>query len=66
MPRFEMDESEYSDDPQRKEPFDDTVKFVSYNYADIMQRGSEELKNVVNIILGGQVPAIYAKKGESA
>jgi hypothetical protein len=62
---FEMDESEYSDDPQRKDPFNDTVKFVSYNYADIMQRGSDELKNVVNIILGGEPPAVY-KKGESA
>lgn len=36
-----------------------------YEYDDIMEHGSDELKDLVRIITGGTPPAIY-KKGESA
>lgn len=63
--KFEMDESEHTAEPGQRDPYGDTVDFVRYNYADIMQRGSDELKNAVNIVLGGRPPGVY-RKGETA
>lgn len=65
--RFEMDESEESGEQSVEwwQLLDDAAGFVRYCYSDIMQNGSDELKNAVSIIIGGQPPAIY-KKGESA
>lgn len=68
MPRFEMDESEESGEHSVEwwQLLDDAAGFARYFYSDIMQTGSDELKNAVNIILGVHPPAIYNKKGESA
>ncbi|UKS25015.1 hypothetical protein LOZ80_25905 [Paenibacillus sp. HWE-109] len=64
---IEMDESEHTADQPTKwwELLDNTKGFVKFHYNDIMQHGSDELKNAVNIVLGGQPPSKY-KKGESA
>ena len=62
-----MDESEETGTKQAKwwELLENTETFVRFHYDEIMQYGSDELKNAVNIVLGGQPPALY-KKEESA
>lgn len=61
---FEMDESEGTEEHPVKwfELLDNTEVFVRFHYADIMQHGSDELKNAVNIILNGHLPSVHTKE----
>lgn len=65
--RFEMDESEGTLDKPAKwwDALEDTSAFVRFHYDEIMEHGSDELKNAAEIILNGQPPAAYTKE-ESA
>lgn len=64
---IEMDESEETDENSAKwwELLDNTKTFIRFHYEDIMQHGSDELKNAVNIVLGGSPPAVYNKEDAS-
>lgn len=44
------------------ELLDDTAAFVRFHYDEIMEHGSEELKNAANIVLGGNLPSVYTKE----
>ncbi|MDR6555422.1 hypothetical protein [Paenibacillus qinlingensis] len=61
---IEMDESEGNLDKPVKwwELLDNTETFIRFHYSDIMEHGSDELKNAVEIILGGHKPGVYTKE----
>ena len=61
---FEMEESEGTEEQPVKwwELLENTEGFVRFHYDEIMQHGSDELKNAVNIVLGSNPPSIYNKE----
>lgn len=61
---IELDESEETVDNPAKwwELLDNTETFIRFHYAEIMEHGSDELKNAVQIVLGGEPPGIYKKE----
>jgi hypothetical protein len=61
---IEMDESEETADNPAKwwELLDNTETFIRFHYADIMEHGSDELKNAAQIVLGENPPARYKKE----
>lgn len=67
MSDITMDESEQDakDPPKWWELLDDASAFLKFNYDEIQQNGSEELKHAVEIVLGGHRPGRKIK-GESA
>ena len=64
---IEFDESEDTAEQPAKwwELLDNTEVFVRFHYDEIMEHGSDELKNAAQIVLGGQPPAIYKKEDAS-
>lgn len=66
-PMIEMDESEHTAAEPVKwwELMEGVETFIRFNYDDILQLGSDELKRAVEIVLGGHVPG-KSMKEESA
>lgn len=65
--RIEMDESEHTSDNPVKwwELLDNTETFVRFHYSEILDHGSDELKNAAQIMLSGSPPSIYKKESAS-
>ncbi|OCT12648.1 hypothetical protein A8709_33090 [Paenibacillus pectinilyticus] len=61
---FEMDDSEHTAEQPAKwwELLDSTSSFLRFHYDEIMEHGSDELKQAVEIVLGGHPPAAYKKE----
>jgi hypothetical protein len=63
MQLIEMDETENGDKTAKWwELLDDSASFIRFHYDEIMEQGSDELRNAANIILGGHPTAVHKKE----